>query len=251
MLKHTNNAIGVVILAAGDGKRMQSDLPKVMHELHGMPLIGYVVTAVEKSGIADKIVVVVSPKHTLVQDYLGERAEYIVQEQQRGTGHAVGVARDVLTDCDDVVVLYGDMPCISEGSLRELVLRHTSEENTMTMATTKVSDFLNENSVFSHFSRIIRDEFGLIIKDVQVKDATEEELGVKELNPSFYCFRASWLWKHIVDLKNNNAQKEMYLTDLIGIAIALGERVGSLSVNQNEAIGISTKEDIEKAQKCV
>ena len=239
--------VRVVILAAGDGKRMQSDLPKALHLLHGVPLIEHVVSAVEKAGLPRPIVVV-SSKHTKVQDYLAERADYVIQTEQLGTGHAVLMAEEILKDCENVVVLYVDMPFIRASTLLRLIERHREKNNTVTLMTTTVPNFSGVYLPFQSFSRIVRGVDGQIVRDVQYKDATPHELLIHECNPSVYCFKGAWLWSHLKNLKNNNAQKEYYLTDLIAAAIVEKISISSIAIDPHEAVGISTKADLELAQ---
>jgi bifunctional UDP-N-acetylglucosamine pyrophosphorylase/glucosamine-1-phosphate N-acetyltransferase len=239
--------VGVVILAAGDGKRMKSTLPKVMHELKGKPLIEHVVHHVEGLGFTHKPVIIVSPKHTMVQDHLHVRAEYVVQPEQLGTGHAVSVAELILENkVEDVVVLYGDMPFVSSHSIERLIGRHLERDNAITLMTFMVPHFKGVYEPFYNFGRVVRRGIdGHIARIVEKKDAIETELQILELNPSVFCFKASWLWKSLRSLKNENAQKEYYLTDLIQMAIADGEKISSISIEPKEAIGINTAEDLQ------
>ncbi len=245
------NKIGIVILAAGDGKRMQSTTPKVMTPLLGMPLVEHVVKKTEALSREKKIVVVVNPKHTLVQDHLGERAQYVVQNEQLGTGHATAFAESILKDSvEHVVVLYGDMPSITTRSLEQVIEEHRTNENTLTLMTATVPDFEGWREVFyKNFSRVIRSEDGNILRTVEFRDATEEERTVTELNPCFYCFRADWLWKNLKSLKNDNVQKEYYLTDLLKMALETGEKVSAVSIEPREILGINSKEDLEIVSK--
>lgn len=239
---------GVVILAAGMGKRMQSTMLKVMHPLHGRPLIDYVVTTVEKTNSGMKPVVVVCNTDPSVQNFLQNRAEYVVQHDRLGTGHAVAVAEKTLRHTvGNVVVLYGDMPFISSESVSRLMERHVERKNTITMLTFVIDDFADWRSAFKSFSRIVRGSDGHIARDVQAKDATEAELQIKELNPCVYCFKADWLWENLKKIGTQNVQKEYYLTDLIQMAIDQGEKISSISIDPKEAMGINTKEDLETA----
>ncbi len=242
--------VGVIILAAGDGKRMNSTLPKVMHELHGKPLIEHVVEHAEALGLAHKPLIVVSPKHTMVQDWLKDRAEYVVQHEQLGTGHAVSVTEPLLKGrVDHVVVLYGDMPFVSTESITRLVSRHLERDNTITLLTFMVPHFKGVYQPFYNFGRVVRrDVDGHIEKIVEKKDATESELGILELNPSFFCFNTEWLWESLKKLRSDNAQKEYYLTDLIGMGIEEGEKISSISIEPKEAIGINTADDLQTAR---
>ncbi len=239
--------IGVVILAAGQGKRMQSDLPKVMHLLNGRPLVDYVVGAVESLGV--KPVVVVGNSNTLVQDYLKDRVEYAVQAEQLGTGHAVASAENNLKGkVENVAVFYGDAPFVTSDSMTKLISKHIEENATVTMATFSIPDFSEWRQYFYDFGRVVRDEQGKIIKIIQKKDATEEELKILELDPSYFCFKSDWLWENLKNLKNNNAQGEYYLTDLIKIALDEGVNVVGVEIDLKESIGINTKDHLNMAQ---
>ena len=238
--------IGIVILAAGKGKRMQSELPKVMHLLHEKPLIDYVVRSAEDLGI--KPVVVVPDDSNLVREYLGSRADYAVQTERLGTGHAVLMAEDALAGkADHVIVLNGDMPFITSQSLASLIDDHATRNNILTLMTVTVPDFRDWRSQFYDFGRIVRDERGEINKIVEKKDASPKELNILELNTNFFCFNAGWLWKNLKNLKNNNAAGELYLTDLVKAAFDEGVLLSSVNINAREAVGINTKEHLEIA----
>lgn len=251
MFLKEQNKIGVVILAAGKGKRMQSNMLKVMHELNGRPLIDHVVWAVTESGVCEKPVVVVCSEDPAVENFLGSRAEYAIQVERLGTGHAVAIAEEKLKDrADAVVVLYGDMPFIKPESIQKLVAKHLEKGNQLTLMTATVEDFDDWRASLYDYGRIIRaGEENHIVKIVEKKDATSEELEIKELNPAFMCFDAEWLWKNLKLLKNTNAQGEYYLTDLVGLAFAEGQKLSSVMIDPKEAVGINTKEHLEKAQQ--
>lgn len=240
------NNTAVIILAAGEGKRMKSDQPKVMTRLQGMPLIEHVVANVGASGVNGMPVIVVSPKHTAVQDHLGTRAWYVMQPEQLGTGHAVMMAEPALKGhADHVVVLYGDMPFLRGGSIRKLVDAHIAADSVLTLMTVMTPDFLDWRSAFQTFGRIVRDESGEIMEIVEARDANEEQLGLLELSTCYFCFKADWLWEHLRKLKNENEQKEYYLTDLVGMAIGEGHNINSVPVSLIEAVGVNRKEDLK------
>ncbi|MDP6772485.1 MAG: hypothetical protein QF704_17390, partial [Anaerolineales bacterium] len=151
---------------------------------------------------------------------------------------------------DHVVVLYGDMPFVQPQSIASLVDTHKERGNSVTLMTITVPHFENEFSSFAGFSRIIRDKTtGHIVRDVQAKDCTKEELEIHEVNPCYFCFNAPWLWNHIDQLNNNNAQEEYYLTDLLHMAIDSGEPISSISIEPQEARGVNTKEDLALAKQ--
>lgn len=238
--------VGIIILAAGKGKRMQSELPKVMHLLHERPLVDYVVRASEELGI--KPVVVVPDDSNLVREYLGDRVDYAVQAERLGTGHAVLMAEKELADkVDHIIVLNGDMPFITSRSLDLLIDDHTTRNNILTLMTVVVSDFRDWRSQFYDFGRIVRNERGEINKIIEKKDASPKELNILELNTNFFCFNGEWLWKNLKNLKNNNAAGELYLTDLVKIAFDEGVPLSSVNIEPREAVGINTKEHLEIA----
>src|SRR3989344_8205629 len=236
----------VVILAAGHGKRMQSELPKVLIPLHGKPLVAYVLESVKKSGICDKPVVVVGQKRELVMKTLGSDYEYIIQEEQLGTGHAVSLTKNYLKGvAEHIMVLYGDHPFISAQTIKKINEKHLESGKKITMATVKLPNFRDWRINFVNFSRIIRDANGKIIKDIQFKDASDKEIKVTEVNPCYFCFDAPWLWKNLESLKNDNAQKEYYLTDLIKIATTEGIEIESMEIEPYEALGANTRAELE------
>lgn len=237
-------------MAAGKGKRMNSAKLKVLHELKGKPLIEYTVTAVESLTLSNKPVVVVRSDDQSVQNYLGDRVDYAIQEVALGTGQAVMMAESILTNrADNIVVLYGDMPFVTSASLQSLIAKHIEKNNRITLMTTVVSDFSGWRSNFYEYGRIVRGGAdNHIIRIVEKKDASPEELEIKELNTAFFCFNAQWLWSHLHKLKNENAQGEYYLTDLVGMAFDEGEKLSSVIVDPKEAVGVNTMEHLSNAE---
>ncbi|MFA5061560.1 MAG: NTP transferase domain-containing protein [Patescibacteria group bacterium] len=239
--------VGAVILAAGQGKRMKSDLPKVLHQLKGKPIVDYVVRVVEGLGI--KPTVVVSNTNNLVRDFLGDRVNFAVQTEQLGTGHAVACAESLLKDkVGHIIVLYGDHPYLTSQSVAKLIKIHLDNNDIITMMTAVVPDFEDWRMPFYNFGRIVRDSDGRIAKIVEKKDATAEELEIKEINPAYFCFQADWLWKNLKNLKNNNAQQEYYLTDLVKQAIDDEQKTSSVLINAREALGVNSQEELQLAE---
>ena len=253
----------VVILAAGRSKRMGADIPKVLLPIGERPMISHLLETVRKTGIDLRPVIVVGSGAESVKNTLADGYEYVVQDQQLGTGHAVLCAEKALRGkADAIVVLYGDNPFIQPETLRKLISLHeksrsagggsrggASERPVLTMATTKVDNFEDWRKPLYDFGRIVRGSKGEIRAIVEKKDATPEELAIRELNPSFFCFEAEWLWDALKKIENKNAQKEYYLTDLVRIAIDQGRRVFTVDANPLETIGVNTPEHLELARK--
>lgn len=240
----------IVILAAGHGKRMQSDIPKVLTLLAGKPLVHHLLENVKKSGVSENPVFVVGQKRKLVMASLGDNYRYAIQHEQLGTGHAVLSAEDILKNSgNNVMILYGDMPYLTSETIRALAKLQENSGAVMTMATVEVSDFNEWRAGFFDFSRIVRDDSGAITRTVEKKDAQEHELKITEVNPCYLCIQNDWLWEHLHKLKNKNAQGEYYLTDLIGMAVNENAKIESISINPKEALGVNTKENLETLEK--
>ncbi|MEX2029028.1 MAG: NTP transferase domain-containing protein [Candidatus Paceibacterota bacterium] len=246
-----NDNIKVVILAAGYGKRMQSELVKVLIPFHGKPLVAHVLDTVKESGICDRPVVVVGQQRELVMNTLGSSYDYAVQEEQLGTGHAVMSTESLLKDkTENIMVLYGDSPFISAKTIQKLNQKHQETGAKITMATIQLPDFNDWRSAFyTSFSRIVRDENSKIIKDVQFRDASEEEKQITEVNPCYFVFNGQWLWEKLKTLEANNDQKQHYLTDLVKIAMEEGERIETVNIGAPEGLAVNSKEELEIVKK--
>ncbi len=236
--------VGIIILGAGKGKRMESDLPKVLVPLYGQPLISHVLHSIESVTADARPILVVGYKAELVKETLGPNYRYAIQTEQLGTGHAVMAAREVAAEYDHIVVLYGDQPHIPAQVINELIATHLQERATMTLMTVTVPDFDKWRAALATYGRIVRNDAGDILGIVEKKDATPEQLLIREVNPSFFCFRASWLWEQLPLLKNKNAQGEYYLTDLVSAAVSNGDKIASFSGDALAALGANTKEEL-------
>ncbi|MBI5023157.1 MAG: NTP transferase domain-containing protein [Candidatus Magasanikbacteria bacterium] len=241
----------VVILAAGKGKRMGADLPKVLHLFHGRPFIVHLVDEVKKSGICERPTVVVCDEHDLVQKILGDSCDYVVQEEQLGTAHAVQCVENFLSGrVENVLVLYGDHPLLKAETLRALRDLHEKvNHHSLSLMTTVLPDFDCWRAAFQGFGRIVRNQNGEIEKIIEFKDAADDEKKILEVNPMYCCFKADWLWENLKKIDNNNAQKEYYLTDLVQKAVEQGEKIAILQIPNVECLGINRPEELEMIQK--
>lgn len=202
----------VLILAAGLGKRMKSKYPKVVHKILGKPMINWVVDLAKNFG---EVGVVVGHKAEVVKGYLSDDVKTYLQEPQLGTGHAVMCAKEFISENEDLLVLYGDVPLLSKETIEMLRNEHEEKNNQVTVLT-----FITENP--AGYGRIVRTDGKIRI--VEDKDASEEEKKINEVNSGIYIFSGKFLLENIENLKNNNAQGEYYLTDLVGMA----ERVSTV-----------------------
>lgn len=231
------NNIYTVILAAGLGKRMKSDTPKVLHEICGKKLIDYVMSGANTIS-SHKPIIVVGHGKEKVMEHLGDKAEYAVQEKQLGTGHAVMTARQLFEDKKGyVLILAGDMPLIKQQTLLELYDKTRNEGSQACVLTV-----MAENP-YGYGRIIIKDE--KVLKIVEEKDATEKERQIKEINTAVYCFSIDALIKAIDRLENKNAQGEYYLTDCVELINKDGGKVTYYRASDpNEGLGINDREQL-------
>jgi bifunctional UDP-N-acetylglucosamine pyrophosphorylase/glucosamine-1-phosphate N-acetyltransferase len=233
----------VVILAAGEGTRMKSKNPKVMHKVCGYPIIEYVVrTAAE---ISESLpVTVVGHKAEEIRQYLGQRVRYAYQSQQLGTGHAVMIAQPFFEKIDGyAVVVAGDTPLIRSCTLQQMInYAYEGRYDAVTL-----SAVLDDPT---GYGRIIRNEAGDLERVVEQKDATEEQRRIKEVNVSAYCFNIQPFLSSLAKLDNNNAQGEYYLTDVLHIMKEQGNKVGVFTAGDpDEVLGINTRVHLAEAEQ--
>ena len=236
--------VRIIILAAGKGTRMKSGLPKALIPLSGKHFIKHLLESVDQSGIDKQPIVVVGYERNLVMKELGDKYEYVIQEEQLGTGHAVLAAKEACRNAENVIVIFGDQPFIKPETMQKLLRRHLDSGATLTISTAILPDFEGWREVFAMYGRIIRKN-GKII-DREYKDASVEEKNIKEINVSCIAFKAKWLWKNLEKLdKNENFQKEYYLTDLWQIASENNEKMESIQIDPKEALGANSKEELD------
>ncbi len=230
-----------VILAAGKGTRMKSDLPKVVHTIEGKCLVDYVIDAAIEAG-ADDICLVLGYKYEVVRESMMHKdVRYVLQEQQLGTGHAVKCAKDFLGDEGQTLILFGDTPLITAATLKRLKEYHEKKKNTVTVLSAMI-----ENP--TGYGRIIRDADGNFVKSVEHKDANEAELQSKEINSGMYIFETKELREALEKIQPNNAQGEYYLPDTLTIIKDKGLRVDAFALDDPEDItGVNDQEQLKSA----
>ena len=248
----------IVILAAGKGTRMKQDIPKALTLVAGKPILQHLLESIEVSGLEMNPVIVIGKSggagsgsagdSSIFQKLITHSCKYAIQEEQLGTGHAVQCARDYVTDADALIVLYGDHPFLSASTLNRITSTHKDHAAYITMATTTIPSTEGWYQAFEKWGRILRDESGHVIGNRQFKDATDEEKQILERDPALFCFKTDWLWDRLARLKNENAQGEYYLTDLVAMAFEEGIEISTVSIPPEEAIGINTLEELKIAE---
>jgi UDP-N-acetylglucosamine diphosphorylase/glucosamine-1-phosphate N-acetyltransferase len=233
-----------IILAAGKGVRMRSDLPKVFHPVLGRPLLSYVIDTVKKLGIG-QIYVVVGHKKEMMTDYFKDSGViFVEQNEQLGTGHAVMQVKPLLADFSgEVLVLAGDVPLLRCSTLKGLIDFHLRHQAAATDLTAKLPDAGN-------YGRIIRDQAGHILRIVEKKDASPDELKITEINTGTFCFNSPALFEALAEVKAENAQKEYYLTDTIEILKRKKLPVFAyLASDYRETLGVNTPDELKQIEE--
>ncbi len=238
-------ATRAVIMAAGQGTRMKSALPKVLHEIAGRPLVSWVLEAVAATQ-PDEIVVVVGHEAEAVRARLPEGVRTVTQERQLGTGHAARVAIEAMNAApgDDVLVVPGDTPLVSDLTLVGLLAAHRKDGAAATLLTTELDDPAG-------YGRVLRADDGSVQRIVEDRDADPQQLGIREVGTSMYVFGFEALAAALERLNTDNAQGEEYLTDVIGILAGDGERLGAVLGDPAEVAGVNSVQELADAAAAV
>jgi bifunctional UDP-N-acetylglucosamine pyrophosphorylase/glucosamine-1-phosphate N-acetyltransferase len=234
--------IAVLILAAGKGTRMKSGRAKVLHEIAGRPMLGYPL-ALAESLAPQRLVVVIGRDGDRVRELFAGRATFVVQSEQRGTGHAVLQAREALEGFGgDVLVLYGDTPLLRASTLQRMrALRAESS-----------ADLVILSARLALPGRVVRDRSGRVRRIVEMTDASPEELAIEEGNTGVYLVDSELLWKGLSQVGDRNQQGEIYLTDIVERAVADGRRIEALVLDDpDEALGVNTRAELSLATAVV
>jgi bifunctional UDP-N-acetylglucosamine pyrophosphorylase/glucosamine-1-phosphate N-acetyltransferase len=231
--------IGVILLAAGQGTRMKSDLPKVLHSLGGKPLFLHALGTARQLKPARVAVVVGHGGEAVRQACTGEDVIWVVQEKQLGTGHAVRCAEAIFHNFSgSVVILSGDVPLISEHTLRVMIAQHYNQDAALTLLTADLA-------VPRGYGRILKDGRGEITGVVEEKDATEVQKEITEVNAGAYVASPQFLFTALASVSNRNQQGEYYLPDVVSVGLDQGQKVASVKVEDaREILGVNTREEL-------
>ncbi len=237
----SNQETVALILTAGKGTRMRSGMIKMIHDLCGQPLVKYVLDASEGAGIKRNIVILGYDAER-VKKTLGDQYEYVLQEKQMGTGHAVLQASSLLKDYDgNVLVLPGDAPFLTAEVLGELISRHRKTGAEATILTAVLPDAGN-------YGRIVRGAGGSVVKIVEKKDAGLSEIEIREVNSGTYCFDAKTLFRLLPGIDRRNTQGEYYLTDVIGLMFGKNLYVETVVASDHRVVlGVNNRYELAEA----
>ena len=238
-----------IILAAGKGTRMKSDTPKVLHTIFDKTLVGYVIEAVNKTGLVDENFIIVGHQAERFEEYIEKNfinSKTVLQSPQLGTGHAVSMVLPHLENYDgDVIILCGDTPLITEETLKKFIYSHRAKKSDLT-----VMSAIFENP--TNYGRIVRNSDGTLNSIVEEKDATLEQKAIKEVNAGIYCLNWAKIKSAFGQLKTNNAQGEYYLTDIIKWANEKHLNVNAdILENNDEIFGINSKTHLAEATRII
>jgi bifunctional UDP-N-acetylglucosamine pyrophosphorylase/glucosamine-1-phosphate N-acetyltransferase len=229
-----------IILAAGKSTRMKTDLPKVLHEICGRPMLGYVINACRLAGVDNLAVVVGHGKDQVKERFENERdVTWVEQAEQRGTGHAVNCCRKALKGFSgSVLVVAGDMPLVRRVTLASLIQAREQSDDAVTLATTVLDDPTG-------YGRIIRDADGRLEAIVEHRDCTEEQRAIREVNPSYYCFAAKRLFEALKKVQSAPQTGEYYVTDAVRVLREAGHDVSAtVTAAPEDAMGINSRLDL-------
>jgi bifunctional UDP-N-acetylglucosamine pyrophosphorylase/glucosamine-1-phosphate N-acetyltransferase len=240
----------IIILAAGKGTRMGVPHPKVLVEINGKPIFKRLTN--ELAAVFPSITIIVGHQGQKVIDSIGNGFNYIWQKEQLGTGHAVLSAKEYLEkkEYENIMVIPGDHPLITATTLKKLAEEHSEKNAVLSLATVNVPDFSGDNGSFWNCGRVIRNNEGEIEAIVELKDANETQKNIQEVNVSYYCFNAKWLWDNVEKLGKKNMAQEYYLTDLVKMAKEQGEKIHTAIIKDSkEGLGINTEKQLSIVSK--
>ncbi len=236
------NKVQCVILAAGQGTRMKSEKPKVLHQIVGKPMVQYAIDAANSIG-SRRPIVVIGHGAEQVQNTIGDRVDTVLQAPQLGTGHALLHARAKIDPaCETVLVLYGDTPFLSAETIQRLLDTHHAAQAVLSLIT-----FTPDDPAL--YGRIVRDGNGRLLDIVEYKEATPEQRAIREVNSGIFCYQTPWLLDHLDKLQPRAGHGEYYLTDLVSIAAKENAITATCSCDEAEVLGINDRAQLAAAER--
>jgi bifunctional UDP-N-acetylglucosamine pyrophosphorylase/glucosamine-1-phosphate N-acetyltransferase len=236
--------IGVILLAAGQGTRMKSSVPKVLHALGGKPLFLYPLTVAQRLRPGRIVIVIGHGAESVQRAYPGPDVCWVVQEQQLGTAHAVRCAKEAFEAfCGDILILSGDVPLITQTTLERMVHMHRDRQAVLTLMTACLDSPAG-------YGRILRDGDGAIARTVEERDASARDKQIREVNAGVYIVSADFLFSALEQVKNHNQQGEFYLPDIVAIGLRQNQKIAAFRVDDaREIMGINTREELAAMEK--
>jgi bifunctional UDP-N-acetylglucosamine pyrophosphorylase/glucosamine-1-phosphate N-acetyltransferase len=241
---HGDEGRAALILAAGQGTRMKSDLAKVLHEVAGKAMIRYVLEAVQALSPSRIVMVIGHQADAVRRELAGERLEFVLQEERLGTGHAALMARERFTGfTGTILVLNGDTPLLRPSTLERFIAYHRNEGASGSVLSAEVDDPAG-------YGRIVRDGAGAFLRITEHKDASDDVRSIHEINSGIFCFESADLFGALENVGRRNVQGEYYITDVMEILKRDGKRVGVFLCDQGEEVlGINTVEQLRAAER--
>ncbi len=234
-----------IILAAGESTRMLTQMPKVLHEVCGRPMLAYVLDACRQASVEKIYVVIGCGKERVIERFNGQDDIcWVEQLEQKGTADAVMCCKEHLTQFEgEVLVLCGDGPLVRAETLKKLIEKHEAEHSAATLATVVLDSP-------SGYGRIFRDEKGDVQEIVEERDCSEEQRVIKEVNPSYYCFQKEILFEALEKVRPDNVKNEYYLTDAVRLILAMGHKVSAVqAVGPEDAMSVNSREQLCKVNE--
>jgi bifunctional UDP-N-acetylglucosamine pyrophosphorylase / glucosamine-1-phosphate N-acetyltransferase len=238
----TNDKVQCVILAAGQGTRMKSEMPKVLHQIVGKPMVQYAIDSAHSIGSLRPIVVIGHGAEQ-VRNTIGDHGDTVLQLPQLGTGHAMLQAREKINPASEtVLVLYGDTPFIGAATLQRLLAAHRDARAVLSLIT-----FTPDDPAL--YGRIVRDDSGRVVDIVEYKEATPEQRVIREVNSGIFCYQTRWLLGHLDKLQPRAGHGEYYLTDLVSLAAQENAQTATCSCDEAEVLGINDRAQLAAAER--
>ncbi len=238
-----NLKINALILAAGKGTRMKSARAKVLHEVFFKPMVHHVLDALQQTDINESVIIVGHQGQKVKESLASHTFSYVYQEEQLGTGHAVLCAESACSSCDTIMILCGDTPLVRPNTLQDMINQHKKNNAVLSLMTTCLSDPFG-------YGRIISDDDAKILEIVEQKDATEEQLHIGEVNAGIYLAQRDFLFDALKNVGTNNAQGEVYLTDIVAIANKRGHAVHKyIHPHAIDILGVNSRIELARAHQ--